>query len=91
MTKNLNLRFSELSGIMSTCSFPTMGMYKRNLSNNCCNYREKYAEINGDYENLYNCSLTTSPFQWYLEMASVRELSTPNMWAQKCDILALSL
>lgn len=63
MTKNLNLRFFELSGLISTCSFLTMGMYKRNLNNNCCNYREKYAEINGDYENLYNCSLKLSPDQ----------------------------
>lgn len=74
MTKNFNPRFFELAGIISTCSFLQWARRKRNLNNNCCNYLEKYAEINGDYENLYNCSLKSSLMKWYLETAADREL-----------------
>lgn len=74
MTKNFNPRFFELSGIISTCSYLQWAHRKRNLNNNCCNYLEKHVQINGDYENLYNCSLKSSLMKWYLETAAAGEL-----------------
>lgn len=61
MTRNFNPSFFKPSSIISTCSFLQWAYERRNPNNNCYNYPEKYAETNGDYRDLGDCSPKSAP------------------------------